>query len=125
MHTDAIKENIIDKSLNCNNNLRFEYANEADMLNSIVFGTSAKEWRINNPELASKGKNIRDYASINELKILSNLEFLNAQMIDENIDRNSRINILTKSAMKQFESFKNEDELNNLKKLKLNKKLKE
>lgn len=125
LHTDSIKTNIVDKLNNNALNSRFEYITEADILNNIVWGTSAKNWRLKYPELASQGKNIRDNASINELKILSNLEFLNAQMIDENIDRNSRIKILTKSAQMQFESFKNYDHLKDLKKLQLQNKLEE
>lgn len=119
LHTDAIKNNIIiNKVANVNNNSCFEYVIEADILNKIVWNTTAKQWRMANPELAVNGRNIRDYGSINELTILSNLETLNAELIGKGIYRNNRIQILTNSAQKQFESFKNIDHLKDLKKIK-------
>ncbi len=82
IQTDAIKHYIIP---NCNyrDDLRWlPYAEEADLLNVALFGFTAKAWRESNPELA-KRSNVRDYATINELTVLSNLETHNAQMIRE------------------------------------------
>jgi len=66
------------------------YAEEADLLNVVLFGCTAKQWRDANPELAQESKNIRDYASINELAVLSNIQTINAEMIKENIDKRER-----------------------------------
>ena len=74
IHTDAIKQNLIPKELTSQQK-SFVYADEADMLNVAMFGKTAKEWREENPDL--KG-NIRDYAMINQLICLSNMENLNA-----------------------------------------------
>lgn len=70
IHTDAIKQNLIPPLLT-SQQISYMYANEADVLNMALFGTTAKEWRDNNP---GKKGNIRDYASINELICLSNME---------------------------------------------------
>ena len=77
IHTDSIKENIVPKITE--KQKRFVYANEADIINVALFGMTAKEWRDNNPSL--KG-NIRDYADVLHLIVLSNLEVLNASMIE-------------------------------------------
>ena len=75
------------------------YANEADVLNVALFGKTAKEWRKENPEL--KG-NIRDYAHINELICLSNLENINALLINEKITQPDRLMKLNQIAIKQI-----------------------
>ena len=93
IQTDAIKNYIIP---NCNyrENLQWlPYAEEADLLNVALFGFTAKAWRDSNPELA-KNSNVRDFASINELTVLSNLETHNAQMIRENRTKEERFQIL-------------------------------
>ena len=77
IHTDAIQQNLLPKELT-QSQISFVYANEADILNVALFGMTAKQWRDENPEL--KG-NIRDYASVNELICLSNMESLNAVFI--------------------------------------------
>jgi hypothetical protein len=74
IHTDAIKKNLIPKEIT-NHQVSFVYANEADILNVALFGITSKEWRDNNPE--SKG-NIRDYSTLEQLVVLSNLESINA-----------------------------------------------
>ena len=81
IHTDAIKQNLIPQELTPAQK-SFVYADEADMLNVAMFGKTAKEWREENPDL--KG-NIRDYASINQLICLSNMENLNAVFINEGL----------------------------------------
>lgn len=80
IHTDSIKANIVPKLTHKQKS--FVYANEADVINMALFGMTAKEWRDQNPKL--KG-NIRDYADILHLVVLSNLEVLNASMMDNNI----------------------------------------
>lgn len=77
------------------------YAEEADLLNVALFGFTAKAWREANPELA-KNSNIRDYASINELTVLSNLESHNAQMIREGRSKEERFMILKEIAEYQI-----------------------
>lgn len=81
IHTDAIKHHLILLEIT-SRQLSLIYANEADVLNVALFGMTAKEWREVNSE---KKGNIRDYASINELVFLSNMENLNAVMINKNI----------------------------------------
>ncbi|GHT74746.1 hypothetical protein AGMMS50262_08370 [Bacteroidia bacterium] len=98
IHTDAIKQNLIPKELTTLQ-ISYVYANEADVLNMALFGMTAKEWRDKNPEL--KG-NIRDYATINELICLSNMENLNAVFINENIPQRERLQKLNKIAIQQM-----------------------
>ena len=87
IHTDAIKENLILPILS-NDQINQTYANEADVLNIALFAKTAKEWKAKNPKL--KG-NMRDYATIEELIVLSNMESFNAIMINENIPQQERI----------------------------------
>ena len=97
IQTDAIKNYIIP---NCDyrDNLQWlPYAEEADLLNVALFGFTAKAWRESNPELA-KSSNVRDYATINELTVLSNLETHNAQMIREGKSKEERFQILKEIA---------------------------
>ncbi len=71
------------------------YANEADMLNLVVFGKTAKEWREENP---NKKGNVRDYASVEELIILSNLEAFNADLIKQGMDKRDRFERLREAS---------------------------
>ena len=98
IHTDAIKQNLVPPTLTPQqiNNI---YASEADVLNMALFGITAKQWRDNNPKL--KG-NIRDYASINELICLSNMENLNAVLIQENMPQRERLVKLNTIAIQQM-----------------------
>ncbi|MFA6950830.1 MAG: KilA-N domain-containing protein [Lentimicrobiaceae bacterium] len=98
IHTDAVKQNLIPPELTTQY-MSIIYANEGDVLNVALFGITAKEWRDNNPDL--KG-NIRDYASINELICLSNLENLNAVFIQENMSQSERLKRLNKIAIHQM-----------------------
>ena len=98
IHTDAIKQNLIPATLT-KQQTSIIYANEADILNMALFGKTAKQWRDENPGL--KG-NIRDYASLNELICLSNMENLNAVFINENIAQNERLIKLNKIAIQQM-----------------------
>ncbi len=106
LHTDAIKEHIIPfKSLH--EKEEWIYANEAELLNLAVFGTTAKQWRDNNTELVAKGQNIRDCATINELAVLSNIESLNATLITQGIDKKSRYEFLRSTAQNQLNKLNN------------------
>ena len=98
IHTDAIKEHLIPKEITPQQ-ASVIYANEADVLNIALFGKTAKEWRVVNSEL--KG-NIRDYASINELICLSNLENINALLINEGMAQPDRLMKLNQIAIKQI-----------------------
>lgn len=98
IHTDSIKENLIPKL--SNKQKEFVYAEEADILNVALFGMTAKEWKNRNPNLDG---NIRDYADILHLIILSNLEVLNANMIENNISQKERLEKLNMIARKELE----------------------
>ncbi len=97
IHTDSIKENIIPTLTE--NQKQYVYANEADILNVALFGMTAKEWKDNNINLDG---NMRDYANILQLVILVNLENLNAEMINQGIAQNKRLERLNEIAKKQF-----------------------
>ena len=113
IQTDAIKNYIVP---NCNyrDNLQWlPYAEEADLLNVALFGFTAKAWRESNPELARKS-NVRDYATINELTVLSNLETHNAQMIREEKSKEERFQILKEIADYQMQILSVADGITNL-----------
>ena len=103
IHTDSIKENIVPKL--SEKQKQFVYANEADVINVALFGMTASEWRKNNPDLEG---NIRDYADILHLIVLSNLEVLNASMIDENIIQSERLERLNANARKELSILLND-----------------
>lgn len=98
IHTDAIKQNLIPIEVT-QQQASIIYSNEADVLNIAMFGMTAKQWREANPEL--KG-NIRDYATINELICLSNMESLNAVFIKEGLPQGERLIKLNKIAIQQM-----------------------
>jgi len=98
IHTDAIKHNLIPATLT-QQQTSIIYANEADVLNMALFGITAKEWREANPDLAG---NIRDYATINELICISNMENLNAVFINEGISQRERLIKLNQIAIQQM-----------------------
>ena len=98
IHTDSIKENIVPKLTE--QQKTFVYANEADIINVALFGMTAKEWRKENPEQEG---NIRDYANVLHLIVLSNLEVLNANMIEEGINQKERMEKLNLIARKQLD----------------------
>ena len=97
IHTDSIKENIV-PTLTEKQKL-FVYANEADILNVALFGMTAKEWKDKNPTLDG---NMRDYANILQLVILSNLENLNSEMITQGLEQKVRLERLNNIAKKQY-----------------------
>lgn len=98
IHTDAIKQNLIPSEVT-NAQASIIYANEADVLNVAMFGLTAKQWREANPDL--KG-NIRDYASVNELICLSNMENLNAVFIEQGMTQGERLVKLNQIAIHQM-----------------------
>ncbi|PTT14777.1 DNA-binding protein, partial [Flavobacterium sp. HMWF030] len=110
IHTDAIKENLIPISLK-GNQRNFIYADEADILNVALFGKTAKQWRTENPN--EKG-NIRDIASIEQLVVLSNLESINAMLIQQDIEQNERLLKLNEIAINQMKSLINTTLLKNI-----------
>ena len=108
IHTDAIKQNLIPKEVTPIQ-ASIIYANEADVLNVAMFGMTAKQWREANPEL--KG-NIRDYATINELICLSNMENLNAVFIEQNMAQRERLVKLNQIAIHQMSILESGDNQN-------------
>ena len=105
IHTDAIKNNLVPKELT-KNQINFVYAEEADVLNMSLFGMTAKEWRDKNPNLNG---NIRDYATMNELICLANLENLNSVFINEGLKQSERLEKLNKIAISQMQILNDTD----------------
>ena len=101
IHTDAIKERLIPAELT-KNQINFIYANEADILNVALFGQTANEWRQENPNI--KG-NIRDYANIEQLVILTNMESINAVLIRKELSQRDRLISLNEVARTQMKSL--------------------
>ena len=101
IHTDAIKENIV-PNLISKSQINFVYANEADLLNVALFGITAKQWKDANPN--AKG-NMRDDASIEQLVVLSNMESINALLIEQNLSQKDRLIQLNKVAIMQMKSL--------------------
>lgn len=104
IHTDAIKEYLMDDLTDYQ--LGFKYASEADMINVALFNKRAKQWREENPDL--KG-NIRDYASLEELLVLANMESYNAIMIEKGMEQKDRMIELRNLARKQLNSLEQLD----------------
>ena len=100
IHTDAIKENLIPPELT-QAQKSFTYANEADMLNVALFGMTAKEWRKTNP---NKSGNIRDYATLNQLLVLANMESYNAILINQGITQQERLVLIRNLVVKQLKA---------------------
>ena len=112
IQTDAVKNYLI-PACNYREELQWlPYAEEADLLNVALFGFTAKAWREANPELAKKS-NVRDYATINELAVLSNLESHNAQMIREGKDKTDRFAVLKEIANYQLNILNEAEKINN------------
>jgi len=98
IHTDAIKNNLIPKELT-KEQINFIYAEETDVLNMVLFGITAKKWK---NDKANKIGNIRDYASIDELIGLANLENLNSVFINDGLSQSERLERLNKIAIAQM-----------------------
>ncbi|MBQ4109460.1 MAG: KilA-N domain-containing protein, partial [Clostridia bacterium] len=101
IHTDAIKENIVPNL--SEKQLAFVYANEADVLNMALFGKTAKDWRVENPD---KKGNIRDYATVEQLLVIANMESFNAILIEQGVPQRERLvqlNAMAKSQLRVLE----------------------
>lgn len=116
IHTDAIKEYLITPQLK-NNQIRFTYANEADVLNTALYGMTAKEFKQRYPE---KEGNLRDNSSIEQLMIMNNLQTINAEMLRQGIPVDKRLIELNRIALEQQQilSKNNQKALRDLKNLK-------
>jgi len=106
IHTDAIKTNLIPEEVT-REQAAITYADEADVLNIAMFGVTAKQWREANPD---KKGNIRDYANINELICLSNMENLNAVFINDGMPQSERLVKLNQIAIQQMRVLENVNE---------------
>ena len=105
IHTDAIKTHLLPAEIT-REQASYVYADEADVLNVAMFGKTARQWREENPDL--KG-NIRDYASINELICLSNMENLNAVFIEQGMPQSERLMKLNQIAIHQMSILESDD----------------
>ncbi len=112
IHTDSIKENIVPKITD--KQKQYVYASEADVINVALFGMTAKEWKDNNPNLDG---NIRNYTDILHLVVLSNLEVLNASMIEHNISQKERLEKLNQTARKELAILVNDKNITSIEKL--------
>lgn len=112
IHTDAIKENLIPPELTPAQ-VAYTYANEADMLNVVLFGKTAKQWKDENP--TAKG-NMRDAATLNQLLVLANLESYNAVLINQDKNQKERMELLRMLTVQQLQTLETVS-LNNLPKL--------
>lgn len=101
IHTDAIKENLIPPELS-KQQQGYVYADEADLLNVVLFGKTAKQWRVENPGV--KG-NIRDYATIEQLLVLTNLENLNAYLVNQGMPQPERMKKLRNTVVYQLKTL--------------------
>ncbi len=101
IHTDAIKENLIPADLTPTQ-ISFTYASEADLLNTALFGMTAKQWRKANPD---KKGNIRDYATINQLLVLANAESYNSVLINEGKKQSERLVMLRNAIVSQLKAI--------------------
>ncbi|MCR1917610.1 KilA-N domain-containing protein [Frisingicoccus caecimuris] len=101
IHTDAIKENLIPPELTPAQ-VAYTYANEADMLNVVLFGKTAKQWKDENPTV--KG-NMRDVATLNQLLVLANLESYNAVLINQGKSQKERMELLRQLAVQQLQTL--------------------
>ena len=112
IHTDAIKDNLIPLDLTPVQ-VAYTYANEADMLNVVLFGKTAKEWKDENRSV--KG-NMRDVATLNQLLVLANLESYNAVLINQGKNQKERMELLRQLAIQQLQTLATVS-LNNLPKI--------
>ncbi len=112
IHTDAIKDNLIPAELTPVQ-VTYTYANEADMLNVVLFGKTARQWKDENSSIEG---NMRDVASLNQLLVLANLESYNAVLINQGKDQKERMELLRQLAVQQLQTLESMS-LNNLSKL--------
>lgn len=117
IQTDAVQKHILPNKNYTNDREWLIYAEEADLLNVALFNCTARDWRTLNPEQAKKDLNIRDFASINELAVLSNIESLNAELIKKGIEKVDRFMQLREMAVYQLEILDRKNALKAMKKL--------
>lgn len=117
IHTDAVKDCILPEKNYEKDKEWLIYAEEADLLNVALFNCTAKDWREANPDKANKGLNLRDFASINELVVLANLENLNSILIRNQISKSERFLQLKEIVQLQLKSLDEKDFMKALKKL--------
>ena len=111
IHTDAIKEIIIPEKLSAKQ-ASIIYANEADVLNMALFGKTAQQWRSQNPD---KEGNIRDYATLEQLLVLANIESMNAEFIRMEMPQSKRLQKLNQIAIAQLKSLLGNKDIKKLK----------
>lgn len=117
IQTDAVQKHILPEKNYTKDEEWLVYAEEADLLNVALFNCSAKDWRELNPEQTKQDLNLRDFASINELAVLSNIESLNAELIKKRINKTERFMQLREMAVYQLEVLNKKNALKALKKL--------
>ncbi len=117
IQTDAVQKHILPEKNYTKDKEWLIYAEEADLLNVALFNCTAKDWRTLNPEHANKDLNIRDFASINELAVLSNIESFNAELIKKGIEKTDRFNQLCEIVNYQLEILNKKNALKAMKKL--------
>jgi hypothetical protein len=103
IHTHAVGKHLIPQRIT-SDQIRLVFAEEADILNIAMFGITAKQWREDNPDLEG---NIRDYATINQLICLSNMESLNSILIESGLSQQERLLKLNETAIRQMEILEN------------------
>jgi len=101
IHTDAVKERLIPREIS-KAQASFVYATEADLLNVALFGKTAAQWRSENPD---KEGNMRDYATLEQLVVLSNIESINALLIRQGLSQSERLRQLNTTAILQMKSL--------------------
>lgn len=116
LHTDAVQKHIIPKSNRSKDKLWIEYAEEADLLNMAVYGYTAKQWKESNPQHALNGKNMRDFSSITDLLIMSNVETMSGQLMQTNLTKEQRFNYLKNMVDQQRVQFDKVDMVKSVKK---------
>ncbi len=114
IHTDAIREHLVPQLDWRTKRESIFFASEADLLNTVVFGMTAKQWKTANPE--AKG-NLRDSATVEELQVLANMESLNAAMISQGFNQEERFSVLAKRAEREVEVLKAAKAMEGVKKL--------
>ena len=100
IHTEAVRQHLIPPKIKRTKMEGLYFANEADLLNLALFGMTAKQWRKQNPD---KKGNMRDYATTEQLLVLSNMQSLNAKLMKWDCDEKQRIQILNESAIEEME----------------------
>lgn len=117
LHTDAVKEHIVPTYSLPKEKEGIIYANEAELLNYALFGTTAREWKEKNPKLALQGLNLRDQASLSELTVLSNLEIINSLLIAQKTPSTERVKFLQERAREQLSALEGLDYAKGMKRL--------